>query len=144
MIPLIEPDLTELEAQAAYDVILSGWVNEGKITERLAQAFAAQVGVQYAIPTTSCTSALAISLMGLNIQGKEVIVPDITMIGTAMAVVLSGNIPVVVDVKADDACIDPEAVERAITARTGAIMPVHVNGRNAVGPDLLQLAHSHD
>ena len=77
MIPQVEPDLTELEAQAAYDVIVSGWVNEGELTDRFAQRFAQVVGARYGIPTTSCTVAMALSLMALNIKDRAVIVPDI-------------------------------------------------------------------
>ena len=87
---------------------------------------------------------MALSLMALNIKDREVIVPDITMVGTAMAVVQSGNIPRVVDVRPQDGCIDPDQVKRAINRNTAAIMPVHMNGRNAVGPELLEIALSHD
>lgn len=143
MIPFIQPDLTEVEAQAAYDVIMSGFVNEGKLSEKFAEEFAKQVGAKYAIPTTSCTSALALSLMALEIRGKEVIVPDVTMIGTAMAVVQSGNTPVIVDVKPEDGCIDSDQVRKAITRQTAAIIPVHLNGRNAIDSRLLQIANDY-
>lgn len=144
MIPLVEPDLTEYEAQAAYDVIMSGWVNEGALSNLFAHRFAQTVGARYAVPTTSCTVALALSLMALNIKEREVIVPDITMVGTAMAVVQSGNIPRVVDVRPQDGCMDPDQVRSAINQNTRAIMPVHVNGRNAVGPELIEIALNHD
>jgi perosamine synthetase len=143
MIPLVEPDMTELEANAAYQVVLSGWINEGSLSNEMAEKFAAIVGSKFAVPTTSCTGALALSLMALGIKDREVIIPDITMIGTAMAVVQSGNTPVVVDVRLDDSCIDPEKVLEAVNSRTGAIIPVHVNGRNAVGPELIKIAQDH-
>lgn len=140
MIPQVEPDLSELEAQAAYEVVLSGWVNEGKLSDEFARKFAETVGAEYAIPTTSCTAALSLALMALEIHGKEVIVPDITMIGTAMAVKLSGNTPVLVDVRPEDACLDAEAVKKAINSQTGAIIPVHVNGRNGISSELQHVA----
>ena len=139
-IPLIEPDLTEAEAQAAARVIRSGRVNEGVLTAEFEQRFAQTVGTRYAVATTSCTAALAVSLMALGIKGREVIVPDLTMIGTAMAVLLSGNEPLVVDVRPQDGCLDAARVERALTARTAAVIPVHVNGRNALTPDLAAIA----
>lgn len=142
-IPFIQPDLTATEAQAASAVILSGYVNEGQLAEQFQQRFADVVGARYAVATTNCTSALAITLMALGIKGREVIVPDLTMIGTAMAVVLSGNTPVVVDVRPENGCLDPEVVERAVTARTAAMIPVHLNGRNALGPELMQVARQH-
>ena len=144
MIPQIEPDLTEAEAQAAYDVVLSGWVNEGKLSAEFGTRFAEAVGSKYAVPTTSCTAAMALSLMALEIKDREVIVPDITMIGTPMAVIQSGNTPVVVDVRPRDGCMDPKAVRSAITPKTAAIIPVHVNGRNALPKELLAVAQDHE
>ena len=143
MIPFIQPDLTEKEAQAAYDTVLSGFVNEGKLAQKFGDKFSIVAGSKYAIPTTNCTSAITIALMALGIKDKEVIVPDITMIGTAMGVVLSGNIPVVVDVKIENACIDPQKVEKAIGNNTAAIIPVHYNGRNAITEELIQIANNH-
>ena len=123
MIPFIQPDLTSEEAQAAYNTVLGGFVNEGRLTQNFGEKFAKIVGTKFAIPTTNCTSAIAIALMALDIKGKEVIVPDITMIGTAMGVVLSGNIPIVVDVKMENACIELQNVENAIGKNTAAIIP---------------------
>jgi len=143
MIPFIQPDLTRVEAQAAYDVVLGGFLNEGRLTQKFAEQFAKLVGTKFAIPTTNCTSAIAIALMSLDIKGKEVIIPDITMIGTAMGVVLSGNIPVVVDVKMENACIELQNVENAIGKNTAAIIPVHYNGRNALTKELVELAKKH-
>ena len=143
MIPFIQPDLTEKEAQATYDTVLSGFVNEGQLAQKFGNKFAKAVGTKYAIPTTNCTSAITIALMALGIRDKEVIVPDITMIGTAMGVVLSGNIPVVVDVKMENACIDPQEVKKAIGDNTAAIIPVHYNGRNAITEELIQIANNH-
>ena len=143
MIPLVEPDMTELEADAVYQVVLSGWINEGRLSDEVSRNFAEIVGARFAVPTTSCTGAMALSLMALGLKDREVIIPDITMIGTAMAVVQSGNTPVVVDVRPDDACIDPEMVLSAINPRTAAVIPVHVNGRNAVGPELVKIAQDH-
>ena len=122
---------------------MSGRVNEGLLTEQFQQRFAKTVGTRYAVATTNCTSALAVSLMGLGVRGTEVIVPDLTMIGTAMGVVLSGNTPILVDVSSDDGCINPEQVERAVTDRTSAVIPVHVNGRNALSSDLVEIARKH-
>jgi perosamine synthetase len=143
MIPLVTPDLTEVEAQAAYDVIMSGYVNEGGLSAQFEKEFAQAVGAQYAAATNNGTMAMAIALMALGIKDKEVIVPDVTMIGTAMGVVLSGNRPVVVDVRLEDACMDPAQVEAAITPRTAAILPVHYNGRDALPPALLEIARRH-
>ena len=143
MIPFINPDLTIVEARAAHDVILGGFVNEGNLAKGFEEAIAAFVGSRYAVVTTSCTVALSLALMALEIKKKQIIVPDITMIGTAMAVVMSDNVPVVVDVL-DNGCIDPNQIGRFVTSNTAAIIPVHVNGRNALTPELIHTASKYN
>lgn len=142
-IPFIQPDLTRAEAQAAYDTVLSGLVNEGKLAQRFSEEFARVVGSKYAVPMTNCTTAIALALMALEIEDKEVIVPDITMIGTAMGVVLSGNKPVVVDVNLEDGCINPAKILEVVTNQTAAVIPVHYSGRNAINPRLLDIASNY-
>ena len=94
--------------------------------------FADYVGAKHALPTSSCTGALHLSLLALGIgPGDEVIVPDLTWVATANAVAYSGATPVFADVEADSWCLDPAALEAAITPRTRAVMPVHMYGHPA-------------
>jgi dTDP-4-amino-4,6-dideoxygalactose transaminase len=94
--------------------------------------FAEYCGVPYAIGVASGTDALHLGCRALKLgRGDEVIVPAMTFASTAFAVSLTGARPVLVDVRAEDALIDPEKIEAAITPRTRAIIPVHLYGQCA-------------
>ena len=104
-------------------------------------AFAERVGAPHAIATTSCTSALHLALYGLGVRpGDEVIVPSLSFIATANAVWQCGATPVFADIDRLTYNVDPAAVERAITPRTKAIMPVHQVGLPADMDALLEVA----
>jgi dTDP-4-amino-4,6-dideoxygalactose transaminase len=102
----------------------------GKVTEELEKQFAAMLGVPYAVATTSGTAALTMALMSIGIEpGDEVIIPDLGWIATANAAAILGAKVVLVDCLPDSPLIDPKAVEKKITKKTKAIIPVHLNGR---------------
>ncbi|MDR1679451.1 MAG: DegT/DnrJ/EryC1/StrS family aminotransferase [Prevotellaceae bacterium] len=102
------------------------------------------LGVKHVIPVGNGTDALQIALMALELKpGDEVITPTFTFIATAEVVALLGLTPVFVDVDPDTFCISPEAVKKAITPKTKAIVPVHLFGQNAHMEALLQLAKEH-
>jgi UDP-2-acetamido-2-deoxy-ribo-hexuluronate aminotransferase len=102
------------------------------------------LGVKHVIPVGNGTDALQIALMGLGLKrGDEVITPTFTFIATAEVVALLGLTPVVVDVDFETFNIDIEAVKKAITPKTKAIVPVHLFGQNANMEAILQLAKEH-
>jgi len=139
-----EPVLGAREKQLLAEVIDSGFPNDGDCTTRFERLAAEVCGVPYAVGVTSGTTAIFLALAASGVgPGDEVIVPDITFIATANAVRLAGATPVLVDVRARDLNVDPEAVERAMTPRTRAIVPVHVSGRSADMPALAALASRH-
>jgi len=110
----------------------------------LSAAFAAYHGARFAIPTTSCTSALEVALKALGIgPGDEVIVPAITFAATPYAAVACMARPIFADVSPVDACIDPIHVERLITRRTKAIVPVHYGASLADLDALLEISRAH-
>jgi dTDP-4-amino-4,6-dideoxygalactose transaminase len=95
----------------------------------LQEEFARYVGAKHCLVTHSGTSALVIALAGVGVgAGDEVIVPAYSFVATPLAVLQLGAIPVFADVDEATGCVDPEAVERAITKRTRAVMPVHMHG----------------
>ncbi|MBO5619661.1 MAG: DegT/DnrJ/EryC1/StrS family aminotransferase [Paludibacteraceae bacterium] len=101
-------------------------------------------GAKHVIPVGNGTDALQIALMGLGLQrGDEVITPTFTFIATAEVVALLGLTPVVVDVDWETMNMDIEAVRKAITPRTKAIVPVHLFGQCADMEPLMQLAQAH-
>lgn len=124
--------MTGRELELIAEVVRSNYLNEGDVTERFERAVADRVGARHAVAVTSGTIAIFAALVAAGVrEGDEVIVPDLTFIATANAARLAGARVVLVDVDPERLTIDPEAVERAITGRTRAVVPVHVSGRAA-------------
>lgn len=128
------------------DAVLSGWVSSlGPYIERFEADFAEFCGVKHCIATSNGTVAIHLALKVLGIgPGDEVVVPDLTFVATANAVALAGAKPVLADVRASDWCLDPESVERLITPRTRAVIPVHLYGHPCAMAELQELARRHD
>jgi dTDP-4-amino-4,6-dideoxygalactose transaminase len=107
------------------ETLHSGWVAQGPRVHSFEQAVASYVGAAFAVATNSCTSALQIGLEVLGVgPGDEVILPSFTFIATANAVVHRSARPVFVDIDPRTYNIDPSALERAITPKTKAVIPV--------------------
>jgi perosamine synthetase len=143
-IPVAEPLIGEREIAYVTDAVRSGWVSSaGRYVDRFESDLAAWIGVRHAIAVANGTVALHLALhaMGLG-PGDEVVVPDLTFAATAHAVLLTGATPVLVDVEPDTFCLDPRAVERALSPRTRAIVPVHLYGHPADMTALRALAAS--
>ncbi len=135
------PYLTGNEGAAVAEVIATGWISQGPKVRAFEQAFAERVGAADAIATTSCTTALHLALHGAGVgPGDEVIVPSLSFIATANAVLHCGATPVFADIDPLTYNLDPVAAERAITPRTKAIMPVHQVGLPADMDAFLALA----
>src|SRR5262245_47784028 len=132
-IPVASPSIGPLEVAYVTDAVRSGWVSSiGPYLGRFEQEFASYVNCQSAISTCNGTAALHLILAALRIgPGDEVIVPSLTFVATAHAVLMAGATPVFADVESDTWCLDPVAVERAITPRTSAIIAVHLYGHPA-------------
>ncbi len=117
----------------------------GRGVRAFAAEFATAFEVAYAIPISSATTGLGVALAACGVgPGDEVIVPAISFTASASAVLLFNSIPVFVDVDPMSFCIDPEAIEQAVTPRTKAIMPVHLAGNLADMDAVLSLARRHD
>lgn len=128
-LPFYRPDLGPAEIAEVVDTLHSNWITTGPKTKEFEIRFAAYVGVKHAIAVNSCTGGLHVALAAANIgPGDEVIVPTMTFCATANVVVHLNATPVLVDVEPDTLNIDPWAIERAITPRTKAIIPVHLYG----------------
>lgn len=129
-VPLFEPDLTEADKQAVRDVLDSGWITMGPKVAAFEERFASYVGAAHAIAVNSCTAALHLANVALDLgPGDEVIVPSLTFAATANAVAMTGATAVFADVKStDDWTIDPEDVAARITPRTRAVVVMHYAG----------------
>lgn len=122
-----------------------GYPLPGPIAGEFAARFAAMHGAEYGLCVANGTIALVAALQAAGIRfGDEVIVPAYTWDGTATAVLFAGGVPVFVDVDPDTYCLDINAAQKAITARTRAILPVHLAMRFADMHPLLKLAREHN
>jgi perosamine synthetase len=145
MIPVSQPKLSQREIDYVNDAVKSGWVSSlGKYIDAFELEFAKYCGTKYAVSVSNGTVGLhlALEVIGLDADA-EVIIPDLTFVATANAVKMAKATPVMVDVCRDTYCIDPVAIERAITSKTRAIIPVHLYGHPANMPVILEIARKH-
>src|SRR5579871_2336335 len=139
-LPYCVPMIGEEEIAEVVDSIRSGWVTTGPKVKRFEDDFARYVGANHAIAVSSCTAALQVTLAALDIgPGDEVIVPTLTFCSTANVVVHLGATPVIVDID-EDGQISIDAVCRAITPKTRAIIPVHYGGQACHLKEILTIA----
>jgi len=139
--PMIEqPEIDEVSA-----TLKSGWVGTGPKVHKFEEMFKEYKGVKFAIALNSCTAALHLSMLVINIkQGDEVLVPTMTFSATANAVIHSGGRPVFVDCGKDTMNIDPEDMKRKITPKTKAIIPVHFAGRPCNMNAIMEIAKKYN
>ncbi len=129
-IPFNRPGLAGKESDYIREAIAAGHVSgDGPFTRKCHKLLEHLLGVPKAFLTTSCTHALEMAALLLNIQpGDEVIVPSFTFVSTVNAFVLRGAHPIFIDIRQDTLNMDEEQLERLITPRTRAVVPVHYAG----------------
>ena len=125
MIPITRLFVGEEEAQAAAEVVRSGWLTAGKRGAQFEQAVADYVGARHGVAVNSCTTGLHLALIAAGVKpGDEVICPSFSFVATANSIRYAGATPVFVDIDPRTYNIDVDLIEAAITKRTTAIMPV--------------------
>jgi UDP-2-acetamido-2-deoxy-ribo-hexuluronate aminotransferase len=130
--------------RAVVDVMESTAFINGKPVQSFAANLSTYLGVKHTIPCANGTDALQIAMMALGLEpGDEVITPSFTYIATTEVIALLRLTPVFVEVNPDTFCIDPAAIEKAITARTKAIVPVHLYGQAAEMEKIMAIAEKH-
>lgn len=131
----------EEEVQAVLEVLTSGYLTTGPQVERFEEEFRRYLGAKYTVATSSCSAALHLSLMALDLKpGDEVITTVFTFVATANAILHVGATPVFVDIDSETYNLDPAQVRERITPRTKAIMVVHYGGLPCPMEELRSLA----
>lgn len=143
--PLSELQMGAEEEAAVLQVLRSGWLSTGPTVVEFEARFASFVGAPYALAVSNCTAALHLSLLAAGIQaGDEVIVPSLSFVATANAVVHAGATPCFVDCTSlQHPLVDPNAVAQKITRKTKALIVMHYGGVSADMSRLLALAKEH-
>jgi perosamine synthetase len=143
-IPAAAPLIGAEERVAVDRVLGSGMIAQGPEVAAFETEFSPVAGGVECVAVNSGTSALHLGLLAAGVKaGDEIIVPSFTFAATGNSVALAGATPVFVDISADSFCLDPKAVEAAITPRTIGIMPVHLYGHPAAMVELTEVARQH-
>ena len=144
MIYIAKPMIGQEEKEAVLEVLDSGIIAQGPRVKAFEEAFAAMCGVEHAIATTSGTTALHVALLAHNIgEGDEVITSPFTFIASSNSVLYTGARPVFVDIDPLAYNLDPALIEKAITPKTRAILPVHLFGLSCDMDPILEVAEEH-
>jgi len=145
-IPISQPTITKKEIDYVTDAVSSGWVSSlGKYIDIFEDKFATYCGTKYAVATSNGTTALHLALAAIGVRANdEVIIPDLTFVATASAVRYCGAKVITVDIDEDILCISIEAIEKAITSKTKAIIPVHLYGHPANMTEINRIAKKHN
>jgi len=140
------PWITDHEVQYVVDATVNGFYeNYDKYVKRLESKVCDYLGVKHAIATHCCTVALHLACESLGLkEGDEVICTDFSWIATAYAISYTGATPVFVDIDPNTWTIDPEAIRKAVTPKTKAIMLVHMFGQPAQMDAIMEIAKAHN
>lgn len=141
------PQIEQSEVDEVVDSLHAGWLGTGPKVARFEREFAAYKGVpvDHVAGTNSCTAALHVSMLAAGLQpGDEVITTALTFCATVNAIIHTGATPVLVDVDPMSMNIDPREIEKRITDRTRAILPVHFAGRPCSMDAIMQIARKHN
>lgn len=139
--PMIEqPEIDEVVAS-----LKSGWLGTGPKVHKFEEMFKEYKGTKHAMALNSCTAALHLSMLAIGIKPEdEVIVPTMTFASTASVVIHAGATPIFADCEKDTMNIDPKDIERKITPKTKAIIPVHFAGRACNMDAIMDIARRHN
>lgn len=143
-VPFFQPYISKNDKIAVEKTLSTTLLTDGPILQKFENRFSKFTKSKFSIGVSNATSALHLSLKALGIgKGDEVIVPDMTFVATANSILISGAIPVLADID-DDMNLSIESIERSITKKTRAIMPVHFAGKPCNMQKIKKIAKSND
>ncbi|MBN1614993.1 MAG: DegT/DnrJ/EryC1/StrS family aminotransferase [Deltaproteobacteria bacterium] len=135
------PSIEQAEIDEVVDCLRSGWLGTGPKVARFEEMFRQYIGSGHAMAVNSCTAGLHLSMIAAGLgAGDEVITTPMTFCATINSIIHTGATPVLVDCDRDTQLIDPQRIEKAITPRTRAIVPVHLCGRPCDMDAIMDLA----
>jgi len=146
-IKLFDPNIGKDEKQKISQVLESKFWASGSGTGNVLKfenQFKKYLGSDDCIAVNSGTAALNLALSLIDIKNKEVILPSLSFVSAAHAVIINGGIPVFVDIEPETMCIDPNEIQKSITAKTTAILPVHFGGLPCNLKDIQDIAEKHN
>ena len=139
------PKIEQEEIDEVVECLKSGWIGTGPRVNEFENAFCGYIGSKYAIALNSCTAALHLSMLISDVSiGDEVITTPMTFAATANAILHAGAKPIFVDVEKDSMNIDPSLIEKAISPKTKAILPVHFAGRPCNMDHIMEIAQKNN
>lgn len=139
------PDITDIEIDSIVKTLKSGWLAKGPKTIEFEKKFAEYVGAKYAVGMNSATAALHISLLAAGVgPGDEVITTPMTFAASANTIIHCGATPIFVDIDINTGCIDVNEIEKKITSKTKAIVPVHYAGQSCDLDRLYEIADKYN
>ena len=140
-LPFSTPTIEDDEINEVVDSLRSGWITTGPKVKRFEDLFKAYVGAPYAVPLSSATAGLHLTLLALKIrEGDEIITTPMTFASTVSMIVLCGGMPVLADIEPGTLNLDIGKVREKITPRTRAVIPVHFAGQSCDMDPLFALA----
>jgi dTDP-4-amino-4,6-dideoxygalactose transaminase len=143
-LPFARPTISEAAIQEVVECLRSGWITTGPRTKKFEEMLKEYLGAPFTLALTSATAGLHLAMMALKLKpGDEVIVPAMTFVASFNAIEQAGGNPVAVDVDLQTYNIDPDKIEKAITSKTRAIMPVHLTGLSANLEAIYHIAEKH-
>lgn len=144
-LPFSTPSLGDEEINEVVDSLRSGWITTGPKVKRFEDAFKAYVGASFAVPLSSATAGLHLTLLALKIkEGDEIITTPMTFASTVSMIILAGGTPVLADIEPGTLNIDVAKVAEKITPATRAVIPVHFAGQSCDLDPLFALARQHN
>ena len=144
-IPYGRQSIDDADIEAVVKVLKSDYLTTGPAVEAFEKKVADYVGAKYAVAVSNGTAALHVACLAAGIgEGDEVITTPITFAASANCVLYCGGTPVFADIDPDTYNISPEELEKKITSRTKAIIPVHYTGQPCDMDAILEIAHKHD
>jgi dTDP-4-amino-4,6-dideoxygalactose transaminase len=142
-LPFALPDIGEPEIDEVVHTLRSGWITTGPKTKEFEERMARYIGAKHTVAVNSCTGALHIALAAIGVErDDEVITSPLTFCSTANVIIHLGGMPIFADI-GDDYNIDPAEIEKHITPRTKAIVPVHYGGQPCKMDQIMACAEKH-